>query len=33
MVEKRVYTPKFQRMIAKAYYTSDKSMAKIGKEY
>ena len=33
MVEKRVYTPDFQRMIAKAYYTSDKSMAVIGKEF
>ena len=33
MVEKKVYTPEFQRMIAKAYYTSDKSMAKIGKEF
>ncbi|MDR0907065.1 MAG: helix-turn-helix domain-containing protein [Rikenellaceae bacterium] len=33
MVEKKVYTPDFQRMVAKAYYTSDKSMAKIGKEF
>ena len=33
MVEKKVYTPEFQRMVAKAYYTSDKSTAKIGKEF
>ena len=33
MVEKRVYTPEFQRMIAKAYFTSNKSMAKLGKEF
>lgn len=33
MVEKNVYTPEFARMVAKAYYTSDKSMAKIGKEF
>lgn len=33
MVEKKVYTPAFARMVAKAYYTSDKSMAKIGKEF
>ena len=33
MVEKKVYTADFARMIAKAYYTSDKSMAKIGKEF
>ena len=33
MVEKRVYTRDFQRMVAKAYYTSDKSMAKVGKEF
>ena len=33
MVEKKVYTADFQRMVAKAYYTSDKSVAKIGKEF
>lgn len=33
MVEKKIYTPEFRRMVAKAYYTSNKSMAKIGKEF
>jgi transposase-like protein len=32
MVERKVYTSEFQRMVAKAYYMSDKSLAKIGKE-
>lgn len=33
MVEKKVYTPEFRRMVAKAYWTSNKSLAKIGKEF
>ena len=33
MVEKKVYTREFARMVAKSYYTSDKSLAKIGKEF
>ncbi len=33
MVEQNKYTEEFQRMVAKAYYTSDKSSAKIGKEF
>jgi len=33
MVEKKVFSEEFKRMVAKAYYTSDKSMAKIGKEF
>ena len=33
MVENKVYTSEFQRMIVKAYLTSNKSMAKIGKEF
>lgn len=33
MVEQKVYTPAFRRMVAKAYYTSNKSHVKIGKEF
>lgn len=33
MVEQKRYSEEFQRMVAKAYYTSDKSAAKIGKEF
>lgn len=33
MVERKVYTEEFQRMVAKAYYTSNKSLVKIGKEF
>lgn len=31
MVEKKVYTPEFQRMVVKAYYTSDKSILTLAK--
>ncbi|KAA6333335.1 hypothetical protein EZS27_018232, partial [termite gut metagenome] len=27
MVDQNVYTPEFARMVAKSYYTSDKSLA------
>lgn len=33
MVEKKVYTEEFQRMVTKAYYASNKSLVKIGKEF
>lgn len=33
MVEQKVYTPAFRRMVAKAYYTSNKSHVEIGKEF
>jgi transposase-like protein len=33
MVERKVYTPEFQRMVVKAYYTSNKSMRKLAKEF
>ncbi|KAA6343516.1 hypothetical protein EZS27_008808 [termite gut metagenome] len=33
MVDQNVYTPEFARMVAKSYYTSDKSLARIGKEF
>ncbi|KAA6337700.1 hypothetical protein EZS27_014248 [termite gut metagenome] len=33
MVDQKVYTPEFARMVAKSYYTSDKSLAIIGKEF
>lgn len=33
MVDKKVYTPEFQRMVAKAYYTSNKSLVKVGEEF
>lgn len=33
MVEQKRYSEEFQRMVAKAYYTSNKSIAKIGKEF
>lgn len=33
MVEQNKYTEEFQRMVAKSYYTCDKSVAKIGKEF
>jgi transposase-like protein len=33
MVDQNVYTPEFARMVAKSYYTSDKSLVRIGKEF
>lgn len=33
MVEKKVFSEEFKRMVAKAYYTSNKSLAKVGKEF
>ena len=33
MVEQKVYTPAFRRMVAKAYYMSNKSHVEIGKEF
>jgi transposase len=33
MVDQNVYTPEFARMVAKSHYTSDKSLARIGKEF
>ena len=33
MVEKQVFSEAFKRMVAKAYYTSNKSLAKIGQEF
>lgn len=33
MAKQNKYTEEFQRMVAKAYYTGDKSVAKIGKEF
>ena len=33
MVEKKVFSEAFKRMVAKAYYTSNKSLAKIGQEF
>jgi Transposase and inactivated derivatives len=33
MVDRKVYTPEFQRMVVKAYYTSNKSMRKLAKEF
>jgi transposase-like protein len=33
MVEKKEYSPEFRRMVAKAYYTSNKSLSKIGEEF
>jgi hypothetical protein len=31
MIDQKVYMPEFARMVAKSYYTSDKSLARIGK--
>lgn len=33
MVETQVFSEAFKRMVAKAYYTSNKSLAKIGQEF
>lgn len=33
MVGKKVFSEEFKRMVAKAYYTSDKSLVSIGKEF
>ncbi|KAA6326093.1 hypothetical protein EZS27_024755 [termite gut metagenome] len=33
MVDQNVSTPEFARMVAKSYYTSDKSLVRIGKEF
>ena len=33
MVEKKIYSVAFKRMVAKAYYTGGKSLVTLGKEY
>jgi len=33
MVEKKAFSEEFKRMVVKAYYASDKSAARIGKEF
>lgn len=33
MVERQEFTEEFRRMVAKSYYTSDKSLVTLGKEF
>ena len=33
MVDRTIYSPEFRRMVAKAYFTSSKSLSEIGKEF
>ena len=33
MVDRTIYSLEFRRMVAKAYFTSSKSLSEIGKEF